>query len=389
MVNARNIFCFLGSFAALAVFLTVQSSPAFADGKRQTALPKNKLNTPITKITSALSIFSNKLNPRSGMFDVVHVENEEAKQEFVAPEPPKKTKQELLEEQLEYYSSDPKTQPIPKPHERASVRVSPDAPAPIRGMLGAKRMGDMALAEQYADQFVRLQKDYFFEVREMSNMIGEALVRQKVISTEDWRGAEQMMVREMATTRKEMNAILKPDHDTAMKRITPDSKGKAQVFYFFSLSCSWCRHMGPDVERLWRIAEKDPNISMNVLAIGDIPKNWLVEYQSYTGMSMPIQNGTELAKKFNLGFVPALVVIAPSENRAYMKTGQQSFLRMYQFVKTVQGIPAEATPALQQLVNTPIGEQELANAKAKGLVIKANKKGARVRKARRMELGVF
>lgn len=263
---------------------------------------------------------------------------------------------------LTYRRDDPTSDPILPPEQTPAVRVEGDAPSPVRGMIKARREGNTELAEQYADQFVRYQQNFFFEIREIVSLIGDAMIREKAIEEDKWIGAEQNIDIEMARSRKENGELLKPTHDVAMKRITPDENNKVEIFYFFSVNCSWCRYMAPDIERLYQATKNDPNVTFHAVSIGEVPLDWMNEYRSYSGMTMPLADGTEFAKKMKIGFVPALIAIAPTKNQAYLKTGQQSFTNMYEFVRTVQGLPPSLTPEVQQLVKTPIGQVELAKA---------------------------
>ena len=200
-------------------------------------------------------------------------------------------------------------------------------------------------------------------MRELTDIIGKALVRQKVIKESDWDGVEQFIDYQMAKTRDEKREILRPTHETAMERIKPDTKGKAEVYFFMTLNCSYCRFMAPEVERLWRSVKNDPNVKMTALTLGPIPQGWVEEYRSYTGATFPVLNGEQVAKALNIRFVPALVVLAPNSKTAYFKSGQQTFARMYEFVRKVQGLPSSLTPVIQTLIDTPIGEQELTQVK--------------------------
>ena len=56
--------------------------------------------------------------------------------------------------------------------------------------------------------------------------------------------------------------------------------------------------------------------------------------------------------------MPAVVIVTPSNGKAYMKTGQQSFERLYEFVRTAQGLPATVTAEFKALATTPIGKAE-------------------------------
>ncbi len=305
------------------------------------------------------------------MFEIIDVDKQKLAKEFEAPKEVQQPKPQLtegqlkaqrIEQNLRYVSDKPGENPVRAPGTVQSIRVSPDAPAPAKGMIGAIRLGDKELASQYADDLIVMQKNYFFEVREITQLIGEALVRQKVIEDEDWIGAEQQMEIEMAKTRHQMGELLKPDHDTAMERVKPDPKNQAEIFYFFSMNCSWCRMMAPNVERLWRVAKNDPNVKMATFVIGKTDPAHLKLYREYTGLTAPILDGEEMGKKFNIRYVPTIVIVSPNGNRAYRKTGQQNFARMYQFLRTVQGVPATVTAQVERLVDTPIGEVELKQA---------------------------
>ncbi len=300
-----------------------------------------------------LSIFSGGFNTRK----VIQIEDVTEKKTRKKNKKIKTTK-EVAPGKLRYVSQNPNEDQVLPPSETPSVRVNPDAPSSIKAMLSAKRSGDDATASAYAQQFVRYQQSFFFEVRDMVSLIGDALIKEKVIDEDQWVGAGQMIDHEMAKTRLEIGATLKPTHEAAMKRIKADKNQQIEIFYFFSLDCSWCRYMSADVERLWRIAKKDKRIKMAALTMGESTNEWLNEYKDYAEWSMPVLPGDDLAKQWNIGFVPAIVIVTPSNGKAYMKTGQQSFERMYEFVRTAQGLPATVTAEFKALATTPIGKAE-------------------------------
>jgi hypothetical protein len=248
--------------------------------------------------------------------------------------------------------------------ERILGRVDRDAPKAFQDMVFYNRTGDTEGAKQAAGEYVDYLVNLMFEVRSYAKMIGEALIEKKQIEEDDWIGVEQYLDQTFASVRAENSSAIKPTHSEAMKRIAADTKGQAEVYFFFTLSCSWCRNMAPDVERLWRVVKSDKNVKMVALTIGESPSDWIKEYRKYTGLSLPIYDGTNLARSFDIGFVPAVVVVSPTQNKAYLKTGEQSFDRMYEFVRTVQGLPVSATPVIQQVLRTPIGQIELADKKA-------------------------
>jgi len=244
------------------------------------------------------------------------------------------------------------------PDEDPRVRINKDAPAPFINMAESHMRGDHETAARYADQWVRYQQNFFFEVRELTELIGQALIRQKQIKEDDWRGVPQLIDYEFAKTRRETGDLFRPSQDVAMDRIKPDAHNQAEVYYFFNFNCAWCRYMAPDVERLYQSVKNDPNVKIVGLTMGDTPKEWMKEYRDYTGLTMPVLEGEKMAKAFNVRFVPALVVVAPNGKRAYLKTGTQSFDRMYQFVRKVQGLPVTLTPELRRIAALKIGDVE-------------------------------
>jgi thiol-disulfide isomerase/thioredoxin len=244
------------------------------------------------------------------------------------------------------------------PDQTPSVAVNPESPSSVIQMIESSRRGDTVTAKGYARQFVRVLQNYFFEVRQITSMIGEALIEENAIQKEDWVGAEQSIDIEMARTRLEKGVAIKPNNDVAMKRIVPDPKKEVQVFYLFSRSCSYCRYMAPDVERLNRAIKGDKRVKITGLVVGGGDEAWLNEFRDYTGLSMPVFDETEFAEMFKLKFFPVILVLLPNGQRSYFKSGQQTFESMFEFVRTAQGLPINDSASLQALVKTPIGEAE-------------------------------
>lgn len=260
--------------------------------------------------------------------------------------------------ELEFQTGDLSKKTFLPPDQTPQVAINPEAPSSIISMIESNRRGDKDTAKAYAKQFVRVLQNYFFEVREMTSLIGDALIEENVIENEDWLGAEQAIDIELARTRLEKGVAIKPTNDVAMKRIVPDPKKEAQVFFIFSRSCSYCRFMAPDVERLNRVLSGDKRIKLTGLVVGGGDEAWLTEFRSYTGLSIPVFEGTEFAKNFKFKFLPVLFVVLPNGERSYFKSGQQSFERMLEFVRTAQGLPLEDKPSIQAVIKTPIGEGE-------------------------------
>jgi hypothetical protein len=259
---------------------------------------------------------------------------------------------------IEFQTEDIRKKSFLPPDQTPSVAVNPNAPSSIISMIESNRRGDRVTAKAYAKQFVRVLQNFFFEVREMTSLIGDALIDEKVIEEEDWMGAEQAIDIELARTRLEKGASIKPSHDVAMKRIVPDPKKEVQVFFVFSRACSYCRFMAPDVERVARVLKEDSRITFTGLVVGEADDEWLKEFRDYTGLGIPVYNGTEFAKQFKIRFLPVILVLLPNGERSYYKSGQQSFERIYEFIRTAQGLEIEDSPSLQSVIKTPIGQGE-------------------------------
>ncbi len=256
-----------------------------------------------------------------------------------------------------FVSNNPFAHIVP-PDQTPAVRINPEAPGPFVAMAAAYQAGDMDLAERYANQWVRYQMDFFFEVRELTNLIGRALIEQQVIDEDEWPGVTQLINYEFAESRKALGSRIKPVNSRAFERIVGDPKNEVEVYFFMTMNCSWCRKMAPDLERLWRIVQQDKKVKMVGLTLGKVPSRWLEEYRQYTGLTLPVYEGARYAKSFGIRFVPALVVVTPNKKRAYLKTGQQSFATMYEFLRRAQGLPVAITSEVERVMATPIGELE-------------------------------
>jgi hypothetical protein len=256
-----------------------------------------------------------------------------------------------------FVSSDPQSHLSP-PTERAKIRVNPEAPGPFIGMADAYFNGDMNVAKLYAKQFVRYLNDLMFAVKDITALIGDAMIEEGSIDEESWVGVEQYLDYQMAQARAETGSAFKPTHEDALRRIKADPNGEVEIYYFFTLNSSHCRHMAADIERLWRLSKTDPKIKMVGLTLGTTAKEWISAYKDYTGMTLPIFNGEHVAKQFKVAFVPAVVIVAPNAKTAYLKTGQIDFTRLYEVVRKTQGQPLELSPEGVKLLNAKIGQQQ-------------------------------
>ncbi len=378
ITNKFKYFCLLNLILGI-YFLT--SSICFAEEKKQVI---KKPKTGLEFFEKGLFNYKNSnLNSKVAFFEgdfknkeVIDVTNEDKKDSaldtsskdekpVVNSEDPEinkniveNVKENLSSKYAVVYDSDSPDKKVISPDEDPKIAINKDASGPAIGMVAAWQDGDRETATKYASQWVRYQQNFFFLVRDITQLVGEALIKQGEIDQDQWVGVNQYIDYEFAKTRNETGALFKPKHEQAMKRIKADSKGEAEIYFFFTLNCSWCRKMAPDVERLWRAVQSDNKVKMVALTMGATPKSWITEYRKYTGLTIPILEGENVAKKMGVKFVPAVVIVAPTDNKAYLKTGEQDFNRLYEFTRRVQGLPNTLSPEIEQIINTPIGEKE-------------------------------
>lgn len=245
------------------------------------------------------------------------------------------------------------------------VKAIAEAPLSMKGLVDCQQHKDYRCAELYADRFVKYMVNLMTAVREITHLIGEAYVRLGQLDEEDWVGAEQLLDMQMAEVSKNDPLAFKLTHELALEQIKPDPTQKAEIFVFCSLSNRYCREMSPDIERLWQVAKADPRLKMVMVTLKRYPDPWIKSYRQYTGLSVPIREGANIAKAFRIAFVPAMVIYSPGTKTSYIRTGQEDFVRMYETVRTVQGLPKALTPPLEKLIQTPIGNIELLKVKEK------------------------
>ena len=401
--NLGNICAarFIASVTMLGVSVTLVTFPAAADSERGSRVEVKRQPPRAAMALEKLALFS-KSFVSDGFFD----ENGSAKGKLPVVD--------VTEVKDPNSSLPPKTAPGPvfvsegaarhilPPNETPKTRLNDDAPGPFVAMFDAYQRGDTAVAEQYADQWVRYQMNFFFDVRSVTQLIGEALIRQRVIAEDDWDGVQQLIDYEFAKTRKENGVFLKPQYEHAMELVKPDPQHQIEIYYFFSMNCSWCRRMAPEVERLWRSVQQDKNVKMVGMMITPTTQEFLREYRDYTGLTLPVFDGEAAAKAFDIRFVPATIIVTPGNKKAFLKTGHQEFPHLYEFARRAQGLPYEMTDDLRRLAEAPIGQLDQLRAGLPGGqrgIVQASDVGRqlpvatpmlnRVRTVERFELGKF
>ncbi|MDD2941434.1 MAG: hypothetical protein PHC51_00565 [bacterium] len=238
------------------------------------------------------------------------------------------------------------------------TKVEADAPKSFINLHRHYQAGEIDLARESASQYVEYWVNLLFDTKQISGLILEAMIANGMIDEEQAQGAVQFQDWMSASGREKSGERIRATHDLSLKRIVPDTEAKAEVYYFFALNCQYCRDMAPDVERLRRALEQDKRVSVQALAVGNPPREWVEQFKDYADWRLPVYNGDTIAKDLHIGFLPSLVVISPSGKTSYVKTGQVTFDRMYEFVRTVQGLPTQESAAIARIKNTPIGFME-------------------------------
>ena len=235
------------------------------------------------------------------------------------------------------------------------VKATEDAPKSFKSMVSNNVAGNRREAEKHADGFVRYMSDLMFQVRDLTTLIGEAMVRQGQMKEEEWVGAEQFINREMAIAREEEGNPFKITHDSSLEKIEKDQSGKVEIYFFFDIQSKFCRETAKEVEKLRLVLKNDPNVRIAGAVIGEeITSEWVEPFKEFTGFEGQIFNGTDVAKKLRIGFVPAVVFISPSTKASYIRSGYSGFARLYQIARKIQGKSIELNPALAKFADTPI-----------------------------------
>jgi len=343
--------------ALTVAFLGVLFIPALSLADQ--SLEKKRMN---------MNFFEDKL-PSTNIFDskkeaeVVHVVNEEAEGQNVeivdgalpVEELELKSEDKLLRKQpLETIDHNRPAKSRPA-SEKQPLRIENNAPSSIRDGFSALVSGDKQTAQAYATRWTQYMTDMMFYVREWTSMVAKTLHEQGKLDEEGYYRAPDMIDQALVEAREEMGTVFSPSHKDAMKRIEPDPKGEVEILYFFSLNCKFCRTMAPDVERLYQATKSDPGVRMTAVTLGDTPDSWLDSYRKYTGLTLPMAHGEKVARQLQVAFVPAVVVVTSNSNKAYIKSGEQSFENMYEFVRVAQGLSGEMSEKTQEIRNRKVG----------------------------------
>lgn len=240
------------------------------------------------------------------------------------------------------------------------IVADPNAPQSFHDMIGALNSNDWVKARSSAERFVKWINKLMLRVRQVTYLVGEAMVETGQISEENWIESYNLLRYYYADVYNDENFPFKPKQEDVLELIKPDPKQQVQIYYFFTLNSSYSRQMASDIERIWRVVKGDPRLRMVALTMGPEDKEWVASYRQHTGLTVPIYEGRALADKFRVRFVPSLVVVTSNSKNAYVSTGTQSFQSMYEIVRSAQGLPTIATPELQRLAATPIGFVESA-----------------------------
>ena len=351
------------AFAMSVLFVLFLPSSSIAEQSVVSA--RHDMNFFNNKLTS-----TNIFDRRKKKLKVSHVPNEEETSEVeIVDGSVSDTEETQSTGELQLDSSDTKLRAEPlevidpskpsasrSPDEELPLRIEPTAPSSIRDGITALVSGDRETAQAYAKQWTRQMTDMMFTVREWSNLVVKSLYDEGKIDEEEYYRAPEMVDQAMAQARDEMGSVFSPTHKDAMRRIKADPKGEVEVLYFFSLNCKFCRTMAPDVERLHQSLKNDPRVRLTAVTLGRTPDAWLDSYRKYTGLTVPMAQGEKLARQLQIAFVPAVVVVTSNSNQAYVKSGEQSFENMYEFVRVAQGLSGEMSPEVKKLKDLNPGE---------------------------------
>lgn len=373
MWSAVSAYSLMLAAILLAACLDASSQTAFAQSTTSGASSANPphVNAPSKEADERMMSFFKNSFSRDGFFDAQKSATNDNADAARKPEVEidlevvKKVEAQLAAEasapKPAAERSAPSASDILPPDQEPEIPINAEAPSPFRAMARAYQDGDRVTASAYARQFVRYMVKLMFQVRELSNLIGEAMIAEGVIEEEEWVGVEQYLEVSMAEAREGTKSNVRATHEQALKQVVPDKGGEAEIYFFFSFSNVYSRNMAADVERLWQVVKADPKLRMAGLVLGGHSEEWEKAYRDYTGLTTEIWHGAEaerIAKALRVALVPTIVVLAPNSKSAFVRTGQQSFQHMYEFVRAAQGRPITLSQSERALLIKPVGAAE-------------------------------
>ena len=250
----------------------------------------------------------------------------------------------------------------------------------MRGMLAALHIGDEELAYQYARKYAIYMRDFKRRSREMVGLIGKAYEDVGFVDGEGWTNspivhkydhlaaqkkdidpstkegesyvnsidAEAKQLLAKATGALETKEAVKPkkiDEAAERKKLrnefltnTPvDPKGKVDILVFLRLQDKHSIMMGKEYEKLFKLAEKDPNFNFYAFSVDPEIVDTIVQYQLVSGATFNIREGTKIFENLGIQTVPSTMLMAQTTGQAVIEEGLRRFYYLDERLKVMLG----------------------------------------------------
>lgn len=280
------------------------------------------------------------------------------------------------------------------PAQDAPVLAKPDAPKPFQGLMAALEYGDTDLARKYARQYVRYVRNIQERSTRAMSMQGAAMSQEgmldavkekswnilpeerafleqerenaKLLKTEQQRmaalddralgvlkdaeslenlGADAFAGSRITEKRGSKEAAPSADEQELranirkiyQERITPDPKGRADVFFFMRTKDAKSAAQARELEQVYRKYIEDDQINIIALNLDTVPVETVRLFRRQTKASFPIKEGAGLAKALGVKDVPTVAVIAPTTGKAQFISEQLKFAEIDEIVGMTAG----------------------------------------------------
>lgn len=328
--------------------------------------------------------------PEWGVFNA-NLKRESLKEKLRREEEEERKKQEALlaskmgraEENTELTSAEDVLKRFGDPEKEPEVLAQKDAPKPFQGMMAALQIGDEKLAQQYARQYARYMKTTQERVTRTTNLTGLAMATDGTLDENAWgfktaSKADKELFREEienlrnrdATNSTELSEKAKSLISVALEEekeneASPldraeklgffgaesdqiafareqDRKNRLRardldVFLFIRPKDERANLAGSAFESLYQQFKQNRNLRFAVLSVGLSSESDRDVFRSITGLSLPIVDGSALAKELDVADSATVVFVSRSSGKAVKEIGRRGPAYLSERLKLILG----------------------------------------------------
>lgn len=257
------------------------------------------------------------------------------------------------------------------PEEDQPILAMDNAPKPFQGLMEALQLGREDLAFQYARKYVRYLQGMQGRSMDVVGLVGKALEREGFAEAAGWTKAEQFdrfnKVLEADRAKDGEATKTKTLDDQAMElvqkalnedggavpakpikskedelrdlraSVPTDPKGEVDVFFFMRINDEGSMKTAKDLAPIYEKSVGDRRINLLGLTLGPSQPLELNVFKSTSGAKFPIEDGTSMARIFEVRETPSVVFVSRNTGAAYFETGVKNSERLETVLKIMQG----------------------------------------------------